>query len=88
MSINYSINQEIDLDGKHSNNKFHSRGEVITINKSENPIFGEEIAKETGIAASTINNLCNNKTTRIDFHTIELICDTLNCNLSDIFQIK
>lgn len=46
MSINYSINQEIDLDGKHSNNKFHSHGEVITINKSENPIFGEEIAKE------------------------------------------
>ena len=46
------------------------------------------LAKETCIAASTINNLCNNKTTRIDFHTIELICDTLNCNLSDIFQIK
>ena len=46
------------------------------------------LTKETGIAASTINNLCNNKTTRIDFHTIELICDTLNCNLSDIFQIK
>ena len=46
------------------------------------------LAKESGIAASTINNLCNNKTTRIDFHTIELICDTLNCNLSDIFQIK
>ena len=46
------------------------------------------LAKETGIAASTINNLCNNKTTRIDFHTIELICDTLDCNLSDIFQIK
>ena len=46
------------------------------------------LAKETGIAASTINNLCNNKTTRIDFHTIELICDVLNCNLSDIFQIK
>ena len=46
------------------------------------------LAKETGIAASTIDNLCNNKTTRIDFHTIELICDTLNCNLSDIFQIK
>ena len=46
------------------------------------------LAKETGIAASTINNLCNNKTTRIDLHTIELICDTLNCNLSDIFQIK
>lgn len=46
------------------------------------------LAKETGIATSTINNLCNNKTTRIDFHTIELICKTLNCELSDIFQIK
>ena len=46
------------------------------------------LSKETGIAASTINNLCNNKTSRIDFKTIELICEALNCDLSDIFKIK
>lgn len=46
------------------------------------------LSKETGIAASTINNLCNNKTTRIDFHTIELICNVLKCEISDIFTLK
>lgn len=45
------------------------------------------LAKQTGIAASTINNLCNNKTTRIDFHTIELICNALECDISDIFSL-
>lgn len=46
------------------------------------------LAKETGIAASTINKLCNNKTTRLDFNTLEQICNTLNCELSDIIQIR
>lgn len=42
------------------------------------------LAKETGIAASTINNLCNNKTTSIQFSLLQKICDALNCNVSDI----
>lgn len=40
--------------------------------------------KETGIAASTLNNLCNNKTTSIQFSVLDKICDALNCNVSDI----
>lgn len=42
------------------------------------------LAKETGIAASTINNLCNGKTTRIEFSVIDKICEALDCNIIDI----
>lgn len=63
---------------------------IIILNDTLNKMNKSQywLAKETGIAASTINNLCNNKTTRIDFNTIELICNVLNCELSDIFQLK
>lgn len=43
------------------------------------------LSHETGIAASTINNLCNGKTTSIKFDTIEKISKTLNCSIDEIF---
>lgn len=44
------------------------------------------LAQDTGIATSTINNLCNNKTTRIDFSVLDKICAYLNCDISDILH--
>lgn len=44
------------------------------------------LAKHTGITPSTINKLCNNKTSRIDFDTIDKICISLNCNIADILR--
>ena len=43
-----------------------------------------KLAKDTGIAASTLNNLCNNKTTGIQFSILDKICDALDCEVSDI----
>ena len=43
-------------------------------------------AKQTGIAASTINNICNGKTSKIDFSVLQKICDALNCEVSDIIE--
>ena len=42
------------------------------------------LAKETGISTSAISNLCNGKTTRIDFDVLQKICEALNCHVSDI----
>ena len=44
------------------------------------------LANQTGIAASTINNICNGKTSKIDFSVLQKICDTLNCEVSDIIE--
>ena len=42
------------------------------------------LAKQTGISAATINNLCNGKTSRIDFSVLQKICDALGCHINDI----
>lgn len=42
------------------------------------------LAKETGIAASTLSNIANNKTSSIQFSVLDKICDALNCNVTDI----
>lgn len=46
------------------------------------------LAKETGIAQSTLSNLCANKTSKIDFLVLEKICNTLDCDITDIISIK
>lgn len=51
--------------------------------KSKN-ISQYKLSKDTGIAASTLNNLCNGKTTSIQFSILDKICEALDCQVSDI----
>lgn len=44
------------------------------------------LAKQTGIAISTISNMCNGKTSRIDFSVLQKICDALDCEVYDIIE--
>ena len=46
------------------------------------------LSKETGIAQSTLSNLCANKTSKIDFLVLQKICNTLDCDITDIISIK
>lgn len=40
--------------------------------------------KQTNIAASTLSNLCNNKTSSVQFSVLDKICDALGCEVGDI----
>ena len=42
------------------------------------------LSKQTGISTAAINNLCNGKTSRIDFSVLQKICEVLGCHASDI----
>lgn len=42
------------------------------------------LSNTTGIAASTLSNLCNHKTTAIQFSVLDKICESLDCDVSDI----
>ena len=44
------------------------------------------LAHNTGIAASTINNLCNGKTSSIQFDVLQKICNALECNVNDVIE--
>ena len=42
--------------------------------------------KKTGISASTLSRICNNKTSSIEFIVLDKICEALNCSVSDILE--
>lgn len=44
------------------------------------------LSQKTGIATSTLNNLCNNKTTSVQFSVLQKICDALDCEITDIIE--
>lgn len=44
------------------------------------------LSHETGIAASTINNLCNGKTNGIQFDVLQKICVALDCDVNGVIE--
>ncbi len=44
------------------------------------------LSQTTGIAASTINNLCNGKTTGIQFDVLQKICTALECGVNRVIE--
>lgn len=44
------------------------------------------LAQTTGIAASTINNLCNGKTSAIQFDVLQKICTALECSVNEVIE--
>lgn len=44
------------------------------------------LSQKTGIAASTLNNLCNGKTTAVQFSVLDKICEVLECDVCDILR--
>ena len=47
-----------------------------------------KLSRLTGITAGNLNNLCNNKTSSIQFSVLDKICDALDCEVSDILVRK
>lgn len=60
----------------------------ITLNKTlkEKGHSQYWLAQKTGIASSTINNLCNGKTTAIQFDVLQKICTALECNVNEVIE--
>jgi len=44
------------------------------------------LAQQTNIRYNTIHSLVNNKTESVKFEILDKICDTLQCDISDIFR--
>ena len=45
-----------------------------------------EVSKLTGMSTSTISNLYNEKVKRLDFDTLEKLCQLFNCKVQDIIE--
>ena len=57
---------------------------ILTNTLKDKNISQYRLSQLTGISIPTINKLCNNKTERITFDTLDKICKALNCEVSDI----
>ncbi|OGI01259.1 MAG: transcriptional regulator [Candidatus Melainabacteria bacterium GWF2_37_15] len=45
-----------------------------------------ELHRITGISASSLSNLYNEKTDMISFRTIEKLCEALDCTVGELFE--
>ncbi|MFL1732957.1 helix-turn-helix domain-containing protein [Moraxella oculi] len=45
-----------------------------------------DLIRMTGISKSTVHKIYNEQTTRIDFETIDKICEALDVQVGDIFE--
>ena len=45
-----------------------------------------ELQLRTGLAYSTVNDLFNDKPRRVELETLDVLCDVLNCSVSDILD--
>lgn len=47
----------------------------------------QDVHKKTGLARSTVAQLYHDKATRIDFETIEKLCNLFNCSVSELLEL-
>ena len=48
----------------------------------------QDVHNKTGLARSTVAQLYHDKATRIDFETIEKLCNLFNCSVSDLLELE
>ena len=46
----------------------------------------QKVHEKTGLTRNTISNLYNEKTTRIDYETIDKICEYFNCQVGELLE--
>ena len=47
----------------------------------------QELHIKTGLSRNTISNLYHDKASRIDYETIEKLCNALDCEISELFSL-
>ena len=48
----------------------------------------QDVHNKTGLARSTVAQLYHDKATRIDFETIEKLCNLFNCSIADLLELE
>lgn len=52
----------------------------------EKRITQAELARQTGIRPSTINDIYNEMTERLNINHLDKICEYLNCDITDLIE--
>lgn len=46
----------------------------------------QDVCNATGLARNTVGNLYRDTATRVDYHTIDALCELFQCEVSDLFS--
>lgn len=55
---------------------------------TEKGISKNQLCYACKLQRTQLNKYCNNKVARIDLHTIEKMCDFIDCDISDILKLE
>ena len=47
----------------------------------------QDVCNETGLARNTVSNLYYDRATRIDYNTIDKLCQMFHCEVGDLFEV-
>ncbi len=53
---------------------------------AEKGLTQTEVQARTGLAYSTVNEMTNNRTRRVDFDTLDALCDALACKVGELIE--
>ena len=59
---------------------------LLSARLGERRLKQSELARMTGIRPNTISDLYNEMATRISFDDLDLICEALDCDITDLLQ--
>jgi putative transcriptional regulator len=65
--------------------KIHTKIRVLL---AQRDLTQEELAKNSGVAYGTINRLSQNKIKGVTFEVLEKLCAYLECDITDILELK
>ena len=63
---------------------------VIMVNSNLSTLMGKrrysikDVHEKTGLARSTVSNLYNDKATRIDYETVDKLCNLFQCGVDEL----
>lgn len=63
---------------------------VIKLDKllADREMSQHELSRLTGIRQPSINEMCRNQTARLPLDNLAKICDTLNCEITDVLELE
>lgn len=59
---------------------------LLSARLGERRLKQSELSRMTGIRPNTISDLYNEMATRISFDDLDLICEALDCDITDVLQ--
>ena len=60
----------------------------LLMTERDSPLSQRQLARETRLSTTTVNQLYQNKFKRVDVETINTLCNYFECEIEDLFVMR